>query len=335
VMACLRASTLLALQLPPPATPRKASAPVPASATAPASKPTRRDLGRLALGAALAGTLHNKPGDALAGLVQFPPEELNNTYYLVRAGESQAEGVGVLYTNPVGKTATTSGLSETGYQQVLRTTLPALREVCEEGCWLWPSITQRSYQTAEVISSELGIMRSRIVPEYSFLDARGLGTYEGRPLEDMDAVHAQDRTSQFWRPNKTYDGTPSESVEDVLVRVRQLMSILETQYGPGEVVVIISPDSENLSVLEAGLVGLDLREHASLAYSPGEVRRLELPKYSSGGGWRAGESVGDAGEAEPGGGEADQPAASGGKGLRERPVVPNSIPCPNPPSCRP
>ena len=58
--------------------------------------------------------------------------------------------------------------------QVIRETFPALEalDACAGGCWLWPSITQRSYQTAELLSSLLGLGRNRIVPEYSFLDPR-------------------------------------------------------------------------------------------------------------------------------------------------------------------
>ena len=58
--------------------------------------------------------------------------------------------------------------------QVIRETFPALEALgaCDSGCWLWPSITQRSYETAELLSSLLGVGRNRIVPEYSFLDSR-------------------------------------------------------------------------------------------------------------------------------------------------------------------
>lgn len=58
--------------------------------------------------------------------------------------------------------------------QVIRETFPALEALgaCDGGCWLWPSITQRSYETAELLSSLLGVGRNRIVPEYSFLDSR-------------------------------------------------------------------------------------------------------------------------------------------------------------------
>ncbi len=60
--------------------------------------------------------------------------------------------------------------------QVVRETAPALKALgaCANDCWLWPSITQRSYQTAEILAALLGVGRSRIVPEYTFLDPRQL-----------------------------------------------------------------------------------------------------------------------------------------------------------------
>ena len=55
----------------------------------------------------------------------------------------------------------------------------------------------------------------------------------------------------------------------------QVMSITETQYR-GTSVIIISPDSDNLSVIQAALVGADLRSHGQFAFQPGEVRQLQL-----------------------------------------------------------
>lgn len=69
-----------------------------------------------------------------------------------------------------------------------------------------------------------------------------------------------DSESSNWRPPPYFDGTPNESVADVLVRVTQLMSVLETQYF-GDSVVVVSPDSDNLSVLQAALTGMDLRRY--------------------------------------------------------------------------
>ena len=53
---------------------------------------------------------------------------------------------------------------------------PALQQAdaCPDGiCWLWPSITARSYQTAEILASTplLNTGYRRIVPEYSFVSA--------------------------------------------------------------------------------------------------------------------------------------------------------------------
>ena len=41
-----------------------------------------------------------------------------------------------------------------------------------QGCWIWPSICQRSYQSAELIARLMGVGQNRIIPEYSFLDSR-------------------------------------------------------------------------------------------------------------------------------------------------------------------
>ncbi|KAG9449991.1 hypothetical protein H6P81_009956 [Aristolochia fimbriata] len=209
------------------------------------------------------------------GLFQMPPVRLNNRYFLVRAGESEFEKLGVINTNPVAKTSVDSGLSEEGKIQTVKAALE-LKKVgaCEGDCWIWPSITQRSYQAAEIIAAVNGVGRSHIVPEYSFLDARGLGAYEGKSLDAVTEVYASDGVSPDIKPPPVDDGTPNESISDVFVRVTQLMSILETQYS-GDTLVVVSPDSDNLTVLQAGLLGLDLRRHRDLSFGPGEVRLVD------------------------------------------------------------
>lgn len=211
----------------------------------------------------------------------MPPPTLSNRYFLVRAGESVYESAGVINTNPVTKTSMDSGLSEVGKAQAVRAALELKRlGACDGSCWIWPSITQRAYQAAEIIAAVNGIDRSRIVPEYSFLDARGLGAYEGRTLDSIREVYASDNISPNMRPPKISDGTPNESVADVFVRVTQLMSVVETQYF-GDTVIVVSPDSDNLSVLQAGLVGLDLRRHGDLFFNPGEVRFFDAKSIAA------------------------------------------------------
>ncbi|XP_065876089.1 uncharacterized protein [Euphorbia lathyris] len=217
-----------------------------------------------------------------ARLIQMPPFRLSNRYYLVRAGESEFESLGVINTNPVTKTSVDSGLSERGKKQTVRAAFELKATgACDNGCWIWPSITQRAYQAAEIIASVNGISRSYIVPEYSFLDARGLGAYEGRKLEALSEVYESDAISPRNKPPPIDDGTPNESVSDVFVRVTQLMSILETQYSE-DTIIIVSPDSDNLTILQAGLVGLDLRRHGDLSFRPGEIRMVDtssIPPY--------------------------------------------------------
>ncbi|DBA91070.1 TPA: hypothetical protein ACH3X1_016035 [Trebouxia sp. C0004] len=219
------------------------------------------------------------PHRAGAALVQFPVADLRNSYYLVRAGEGQCEADNYVLTNTVFKTSTSNGLSKTGKRQVARQIVPALRELdaCPDGgCWLWPSITQRSYQTAEILASLLGTGYSRIVPEYSFLDPRGVGSLEGLSYESANQqLQEGDLLSPNWRPRLGTDGTPNESSQDVLIRVRQVMSICETQWSNNNV-IIISPDSDNLSILQAGVLGIDLRRHHDFAFAPGEVRPLQM-----------------------------------------------------------
>ncbi|XP_002974896.2 uncharacterized protein LOC9638197 [Selaginella moellendorffii] len=219
-----------------------------------------------------------------SGLFQMPPTRLKNRYFLVRAGESEYETSGIINTNPVSKTSLENGLSEAGKKQVVQAAVKLKNlGACKDSCWIWPSITQRSYQAAELIAYVNDISRSRIVPEYSFLDARGLGAYEGKTLDAVNEVYETDVVSLQSRPPPNTNGTPNESVADVFVRVTQLMSILETQYA-GESIVIVSPDSDNLSVLQAGLYGLDLRRHSQLSFAPGEVREVDIksiPKPSA------------------------------------------------------
>ncbi|PPR97781.1 hypothetical protein GOBAR_AA22875 [Gossypium barbadense] len=203
-------------------------------------------------------------------------------FFLVRAGESQYESLGIINTNPVAKTSVDSGLSDKGKNQTLKSALELkAMGACERNCWIWPSITQRAYQAAEIIAAVNGVSRSYIVPEYSFLDARGLGAYEGKELEAISQVYESDSISSTIKPPPIDDGTPNESVADVFVRVTQLMSILETQYSE-DTVIIVSPDSDNLTILQAGLVGLDLRRHSELSFGPGEVRYVDpssIPTY--------------------------------------------------------
>ncbi|XP_010478085.1 PREDICTED: uncharacterized protein LOC104757066 [Camelina sativa] len=121
---------------------------------------TRRDLFKtLSVCIATPSSLTVAPANA-RGLFQMPPLRLSNRYYLVRAGESDYESLGIINTNPVAKTSVDSGLSDKGKKQTVRAALQLkAMGACDRNCWLWPSITQRAYQAAEIIASINGISR--------------------------------------------------------------------------------------------------------------------------------------------------------------------------------
>lgn len=78
----------------------------------------------------------------------------------MRAGESEFESLGVINTNPVAKTSVDSGLSARGKKQAVRAAFDLKKMgACETSCWIWPSITQRAYQAAEIIASVNGVTR--------------------------------------------------------------------------------------------------------------------------------------------------------------------------------
>jgi broad specificity phosphatase PhoE len=151
---------------------------------------------------------------------------VQNTYWLVRAGESVSEADGRVDTNRATKQGTGAGLSELGKRQVAEGALPmAAREACGGGCFVYYGTVRRSEQIAAAIGAAAGLSQSRLIPEFSFLDPRGLGALEGGQLAAVaDEVSAGDASSPLYRPPMGTTGTPNESLGDVLMRVTQLVS---------------------------------------------------------------------------------------------------------------
>lgn len=70
----------------------------------------------------------------------------------------------MINTNPVTKTSVDNGLSDRGKKQSVRAAFD-LKEMgaCDNNCWIWPAITQRAYETAEIIASVNSITRRLIL----------------------------------------------------------------------------------------------------------------------------------------------------------------------------
>lgn len=237
-----------------------------------------RALARTAVGLGLTGV----PSSVSAGMLTFPlPAPMKNNVILMRAGESKRDAEDKIETNPVKKLAVANALTPEGRLQVL----DAAKRICENGeiglvpSWIYTSNTERAYESATILARECQLGQNRVVPEFSFLDARGMGSYEGKSQkESREELHRLDEEEgASYKPPPATDGTPSDSVKDVLVRANQLVSTLEGLYS-GENVLIVSPDDEILSILQSALVDTEpdksLPKHARFSWKNGEFRPL-------------------------------------------------------------
>ena len=225
------------------------------------------------LAAAAASTTAPAPADA-SGLLLLPPTKpLTNRYVLVRAGESRSEADGVIETNAARKFLFSNGLTEEGAKQASAAADAVARVFGDAG---GPPVVRYATarhckQTADILGARLAVPSSKLLPEADLLDARGYGAHEGEGLWRVPELWAQyDARSRYAKPPEAEDGSYAESVEDVYVRVREVLSVCETTLCDD--VVLVAPGSDVLSVLEASLRGRRLTDHFALAFQPGEVR---------------------------------------------------------------
>ena len=235
---------------------------------------------RCAVNAAVIGVgICLTPLSANAGMLTFPlPAPLKNNIVLMRAAECYADSRHEVQTNPVKKLRQDNALTIHGQDQA-REAVKKLEEINFQPSFIWASNTERAYETAVVMAQESQLGQNRIIPEYSFLDARSIGVYEGQNDDSAwSEVHKQDELQGIsFKPPPNNDGTPTESVSDVLVRGNQVISTIESMYS-GENVVVIASDSDVLSILSAALSDENpddsLPKHARFSFQNGEIRKL-------------------------------------------------------------
>lgn len=240
-------------------------------------KPFHKSIAKVISSLVISSTfLSSCPSTSYAGMLLFPlPAPLKNNIVLMRAGESYSDSKGLIETNPVKKLLQSNALTPRGREEVVSA---AEQLIPFSPTYVWTSNTERAYETATILATQFQLGQNRVVPEFSFLDARAAGAFEGKSIDSWDEIHKHDEVDGInYRPPQTTDGTPSDSVAIVLVRANQLLSTVESMYS-GENVVIVSPDSDVLSVLEAALSDenpdVAIPFHAKYHYNTGEYRIL-------------------------------------------------------------
>ncbi|GKY99871.1 hypothetical protein MPSEU_000940800 [Mayamaea pseudoterrestris] len=223
------------------------------------------------------------------GLVMFPckPGSLHNTYHFLRSGTSMMESQDILSTNPLFLTnRNDDALSLLGQEQVLEACqelLIANANVESSTQSLLPtlivhSLAASSMDTANLVASQLKLGRDRIMPEYTFLDPRAIGLWDMTKQSDTaDAIIAMDQKEAGPHgqdgkpPPPNEDGTPSETLADQAVRLRQELSVLESLYS-GDTILIVFRDGTTPALLSAMMAGIPYNDCHVLEYKPGEVR---------------------------------------------------------------
>mmetsp|Transcript_25085 Transcript_25085/g.54702 ORF Transcript_25085/g.54702 Transcript_25085/m.54702 type:complete len:607 (+) Transcript_25085:94-1914(+) len=227
---------------------------------------------------AFLGALASYPLPAQARLVRFPckPGELKNNYNFMRSGESLLESEGMWGSNPLFLTNRENALSDAGAEQVRMACADMLERDLNPSVVLYPTAAN-AIDTADIVATEMRIGRNRVLPEYTNLDARGIGKYDMNDRETVKgAIWAMDAESgpegrSGERPPPTDDGTPNETLANQVTRLRQLMAVCETNFS-GDDVLFIFPDNTGPALLSCLIAGIDLNRVHELEFTPGEVR---------------------------------------------------------------
>lgn len=135
------------------------------------------------------------PAPAWSGMLIFPLQyPLKNNIVLMRAGESYADARHEIQTNPVKKLRQDNALTPNGREQVIEAS-KKLEAMGFQPSYIWVSNTERAYESAVILARQIQLGQNRIVPEFSFLDARGVGAYEGKNDDQAWAeIHKNDET---------------------------------------------------------------------------------------------------------------------------------------------
>jgi len=210
------------------------------------------------------------------GLVQLPvTRPLLNTYHLVRAGSSTLDEEDIWSTNPLFLTNRQDGaLSDRGVEKARKAALYIQEN--SPPTVIVHSLAAACVDTANIIGDVNMVGKDRVTSEFTFMDPRAIGKWDLRTRSDVEhAVWAMDadQAGVFGlggRPPPNMDGTPHETLADQSVRLRQLLSSMETRYS-GDTVVLVFPDGTGPALLMAMMAGIPYNQVHEMEFAPGSV----------------------------------------------------------------
>ena len=124
---------------------------------------------------------------AAATLATFPCEKFQNTYHLMRAGESLLEEEGIYSTNPLFLTSSDSALSENGKKQ-LEKVVNQIKESDQQVTLIKFSLAAHSIASCTFIADRLKLGGDRRLQEFTYMDPRAVGKWDGLPISEVEGA---------------------------------------------------------------------------------------------------------------------------------------------------
>jgi probable phosphoglycerate mutase len=187
---------------------------------------------------------------------------MNNSYYLLRHGESTANKQGIIACKP-STSCSGYGLTEKGVQQAT-TTATWLKEHLTEPVLVYASDYLRAKQTARIVAEKLGVN----VIEDTRLRERDFGALDG----ESDTLYGS-----VW----AYDASPkertlgAESLEQLTKRVMGLIHEIEQQYRGYS--IVLASHGDPLVALQSYVLHNEVIPGGGHPFQNAEVRKLDEP----------------------------------------------------------
>ncbi len=193
-------------------------------------------------------------------------QNLSNTYYVLRHGNSLANDEELIISHPAHGVAQ-YGLSEEGRRQVASTITAALRNhVLDRTTLIVASDFARTRESAEIAGTLLGTQDIILTPK---LRERFFGTWEKQHHRNYQHVWDADVLDGAHKQNEV------ESTREVAARTISLIRDLEKAYSGRNILLVSHGDA--LQILQTAFERVDPARHRLLPHlETGQIRKLEL-----------------------------------------------------------
>lgn len=193
-------------------------------------------------------------------------ERLNNNYFILRHGESKANVLGIILSDP--KSGTIEfGLSDKGKEEVKESAKKWLENgILDKDTVIVSSDFTRARETAEIAREVLGadkIIINKILRERNF------GKWERTSDKNYNEVWKDDKLN----PNHKINNV--ESANDVQKRVTNMILDLEKQFNGKRILLVSHGDA--LQILQTGFLKTSASKHREVPHlNKAEIRELSL-----------------------------------------------------------